>query len=182
MRNTTIALLSAALLGCTPTTENGTSPTSGVVADGDHAREERTTAELLHHLIGEWRDADATDGTVFEERWVQTTDSLLTGRGLVLSGLDTVFVEYLAIAVKDARVIYSATIPSQNGGGAVDFTLTSAQGDSLVFENPGHDFPRRITYAWSVAERNWHIRLTGQGRKGPREERLHFRSSTADPY
>ena len=180
MRTITASVLCVALLGCSPATDSGTSPVREGAANGP-AHDPSTVRELLDRLIGDWQDMDTSDGTVFQEHWTRTNDSLLTGRGLVLSGGDTVFVEYLGIHTNADRAFYSARTPSQNGGASVDFKLTAAFGDSLVFEDPEHDFPQRITYAWSAAERGWHIRLAGRGKNGPHEERLHFRSSGADP-
>mgnify|MGYP003382194306 CR=1 FL=1 len=180
MQKITVSILCIVLFGCSPTVENGASP----ALDGhtnDPAIDPSTVRELLDHLIGDWQDTGASDGTIFEEHWSRTNDSLLTGRGLVLSGRDTVFVEYLGIHRNGDRAFYSAMIPSQNDGASVDFKLTSANGDSLVFEEPEHDFPQRITYVWSATEQGWYVRVAGQGKNGAREERLHFRSSGADP-
>jgi hypothetical protein len=37
-------------------------------------------------------------------------------------------------------------VKDQNAGLPVAFTLTQASENRLVFENPAHDFPQKITY------------------------------------
>ena len=43
-------------------------------------------------------------------------------------------------------ITYSANVMGQNNDKAVPFTLTTANTNSLVFENPAHDYPQKIVY------------------------------------
>ena len=43
-------------------------------------------------------------------------------------------------------LFYIPTVNGQNGGQPTTFTLTSTSPEDLVFENPAHNFPQKITY------------------------------------
>jgi hypothetical protein len=100
---------------------------------------------LINGLLGEWVDAPASDSSIFHEHWYSDPDGGLTGMGYVMLGADTVSIEHLQILYTDSGTFYSVEMPGQNAGLPVLFRLTSAS-DSLVFENPLHDFPQRIVY------------------------------------
>ena len=53
--------------------------------------------------------------------------------------------EYLEISTKKGDIIYTATLPNQNNGVGIDFKMIN-EGNSIVFENPEHDFPKKIIY------------------------------------
>lgn len=133
------------ILGCsspgtesTPTDIDPTENTSPIV---------RSVAadELINNLIGEWVGEPGEDSTVFHEQWERRDKRNLDGLGYVMLGKDTVSIEHLNIHITDTGTFYAAEIPSQNEGKPVFFKLTSST-DSLVFENPQHDFPQRIVY------------------------------------
>ena len=54
------------------------------------------------------------------------------------------FFEFVRIEQRDAALYY---IAQPHGAAPTEFRATSADGDSVRFENPGHDFPQRIIYA-----------------------------------
>lgn len=100
------------------------------------------------------------------ERWRRLEDGGYEGIGFVMVEKDTVFVEHLRIAPDSAgRMAYRVRVPSQNHGDAVAFMLTACAGDSMVFENPAHDFPRRISYALQP-DGAWIARVSGPGKTG----------------
>jgi hypothetical protein len=53
--------------------------------------------------------------------------------------------EFLCIAERGGGLVYSA-MPNGRAP-ATDFLLTAIDATSATFENPGHDFPKRIKYA-----------------------------------
>lgn len=123
-------------------------------------------------LIGDWVDHGSPKFTCFE-RWTAVGDSILSGFGYVMAKGDTVFIEDLRIASKDGRVIYSARIESQNNGQWVPFTAEGDGADSLVFENPGHDFPQCISYV-KDSTGAWDVAVTGNENGIDRAERFRF--------
>lgn len=95
-------------------------------------------------LIGSWKNQSAK--TLDIETWKKLDDSTFVGRSYSLAGTDTVSSEHIRIEQHAGKLYYIPTVKNQNGGKAVTFTLTSANNQHLVFENPEHDFPQKITY------------------------------------
>ena len=135
---------------------------------------------LALKLEGEWLDVQEDGKTVFHEQWERTDDRFHTGLGFVMSGEDTVFIEHLNIHAAEGGVFYSARIPSQNNGAYVDFRLTAANTNSLVFENKEHDFPQRIVYALR-SDDTWKVSVSGPGKERLRTEHYHFRRAGGSP-
>lgn len=127
---------------------------------------------MMDELIGEWNDVQGDGNTVFHEQWTRANDSLYTGLGFVMSGNDTVFIEHLRITTDDQGTRYSARIPSQNNGEFVDFELVHVSTDSMVFVNPAHDFPQRISYA--PRPEGWMVVVSGIQQGKARTERFSF--------
>jgi hypothetical protein len=130
-----------------------------------------TAWDACERLVGTWEDRTSDTLFQFAETWVRTNDTLITGRGWGLAHGDTVFKEELRLIARGDRVIYAARVPDQNQGRWVEFVSRPA-GDPLVFENPAHDFPRRIAY---IPEgRGWHVVLTGAEQGEAIEQHLRF--------
>ncbi|MCE3294878.1 MAG: hypothetical protein K0R65_592 [Crocinitomicaceae bacterium] len=95
-------------------------------------------------FLGNWENNFPEGGIT--ESWEQANDSTYTGRSLVVIGKDTVSSETLRLEEQNGKLMYIPTVSDQNGGREVVFTLTKNNGKMLVFENPKHDFPQKITY------------------------------------
>lgn len=95
-------------------------------------------------LIGSWKNQSAK--TLDIETWKKLNDSTFIGRSYSLAGIDTVSSEHIRIEQHKGKLYYIPTVKNQNDGKAVTFTLTSFNNKHLVFENPEHDFPQKITY------------------------------------
>ncbi len=93
---------------------------------------------LLKWLTG--NRADTSLG--FYEGWKTSGDTLLTGYGYQLVNKDTIFRESLSIRKTGATWNYIV----RHGNEETSFRLINTPGDSLVFDNPGNEFPKRITY------------------------------------
>lgn len=94
----------------------------------------------LAWLRGRW--CGAHDGGTFCEAW-RDVDGALVGEGAFERDGARVFGEALRIEARADGVFYVAT---PEGEGTTAFRLTRASADEAVFENPQHDFPKRITY------------------------------------
>lgn len=123
--------------------------------------------DLVLKLMGAWTDSVSEPGALVHEIWRRTDDAFCSGLGFVMVENDTVFIEHIWLAPDDSTgaVSYNVRVPSQNDGGTVRFALTACAGDSMVFENPAHDFPQRIVYAFQ-ANGEWIARVSGQGKDG----------------
>lgn len=68
----------------------------------------------------------------------------MMGMGRTVAGDKTVEFEYLRIEQRADGIYYVAHPKGRCPG--TDFKLTRASATEAVFENPQHDFPKRITY------------------------------------
>ncbi len=98
----------------------------------------------IHWLLGNWERSDMQAGLTGCESWIECSPYEFHGLGIVMKGKDTVFVEKLKIILKDATIYYVAVVPENNK--PVYFKLTEITSSSVGFENPDHDFPKKISY------------------------------------
>lgn len=135
---------------------------------------------LVLELMGDWTDSVSEPGALIRERWARTDDGFHSGLGWVMAGNDTVFIEHLSLAYDSSGTVsYDVRVPSQNEGGTVRFPLTACIGDSMVFENPAHDFPQRIVYALQ-SNGDWIARVSGMGKNGEQRGFRYRFTRTAD--
>ena len=95
-------------------------------------------------LIGSWHSI-SPEGTVIES-WSKQNDSVYSGTSFFIIGKDTVSSESISLEQTGDELSYNPTVKNQNDNKAVKFKLTSSTGSQLIFENPFHDFPQKITY------------------------------------
>ncbi len=93
-------------------------------------------------LSGKW--VGTVKGEIFYEEWSEPQGMIMTGHGYEVKGNDTVFSENIKIEQRGTDFFYIPDVKENNG--PVDFKFTGASNDSLIFENPQHDFPQRIVY------------------------------------
>ena len=81
------------------------------------------------------------------ETWLPLNDSTIGGESMSfsLTGQSKVL-ENLTLAYRDNAYYYISKVNGQNNNEAVRFKITSHSENGFVAENPGHDFPKRITY------------------------------------
>lgn len=93
-------------------------------------------------LAGTWVHEDGDE--VSEESWLEPRADAMVGVNRTVKAGQTVFYEHLRLtADADGGVTYWA---SPRGAGATPFALTAHDAGWAAFENPEHDFPKRITY------------------------------------
>lgn len=128
-------LLGLCLTAACATTGQPQSPTTALPVTGALA--------ALSWLPGTHR---ATHGnSVFEEMWTKPAAGTMFGVGRTFHGDELVGFEFLRIEVRDSGLVYIAH-PSGRTPGTVFTVSQSASTDIVVFENPEHDFPTRISY------------------------------------
>ena len=98
----------------------------------------------LEWLLGSWNRTNAKPGRSGVEIWTKKSDQEFAGKGINLRGTDTTFVEKLKIISRDSKIYYVADVPENKE--PVLFELTSLIGMNVTFENPSHDFPKKINY------------------------------------
>lgn len=100
--------------------------------------------EKASWLIGSWHNTSPEVSST--EVWEKKNDSTLTGISFAIVGNDTVSYETVSLEQKGKATYYIPTVKEQNNAESVKFTLTSSTINKMVFENPTHDFPTKITY------------------------------------
>ncbi|HKS10233.1 MAG TPA: DUF6265 family protein [Pyrinomonadaceae bacterium] len=101
------------------------------------------TISDLAWLAGDWQTAPG--GRVqIEEHWTGVAGGSMMGMSRTVAGEKIVEFEYLRIEQRADGVYYVAHPKARCPG--TDFKLTKASGSEAVFENPQHDFPKRIIY------------------------------------
>jgi hypothetical protein len=105
---------------------------------------EKNKIKTADWLIGNWENT-SPDG-VLTENWQKLNDSTFSAASYFIKEKDTVHSENIILAQLGETLIYKATVKGQNDGKAVDFPSTISNDKQLVFENPKHDYPQKITY------------------------------------
>ena len=95
----------------------------------------------LAWLAGSWHGVSAS-GLTFEETLSSPADQML-GMSRASKEGRTVFSERLRLERKDGKLSYVA---HPSGQAETVFTSTTEDAGLLVFENPNHDYPKRIRY------------------------------------
>ena len=101
-----------------------------------------TVADLAW-IAGNWQTPPGKRAQV-DEHWSRPIGGSLMGMSRTVVGDKTVEFEYLRIEQR-ADAIYYVAHPKARCPGT-DFKLTRLTGQEAVFENPAHDFPKRIIY------------------------------------
>jgi hypothetical protein len=126
-QKTTLVLLLLAIVSCKKTEST-----------------EKDQIKSAKWLLGKW-DAKTADGDL-SESWKQLNDSTFQGESTFIKNKDTLHLESILLQQKGEDLFYNATVKGQNEDKAVAFKLTTKTEKQLVFENPKHDYPQKITY------------------------------------
>ncbi|HKV33795.1 MAG TPA: DUF6265 family protein [Pyrinomonadaceae bacterium] len=97
----------------------------------------------LSWIAGDWQTAPGGRAQI-EEHWTSVAGGSMMGVSRTVAGEKTVEFEYLRIEQRADGVYYVAHPKARCPG--TDFKLTKVSGSEAVFENPQHDFPKRIIY------------------------------------
>ncbi|MDI9403045.1 MAG: DUF6265 family protein [Limnohabitans sp.] len=104
-------------------------------------------APTLAWLAGAWVGTRSS-GSSIEERWSPPLGGAMLGvsRSVNTSGKMVAF-EYLRVVERDGGLMYVA---QPGGKTATEFVLTELTPSRAVFDNPRHDYPKRIVYELSA--------------------------------
>lgn len=101
-----------------------------------------TTIDELDWLTGCWQST--SEGRQTTEHWMKPAGRTMLGVSRTISGDRTVEFEFMRIQQEEGGAVYLMAIPS--GQREARFKLTKASPREVVFENPTHDFPQKISY------------------------------------
>ncbi len=105
---------------------------------------ESATLDDLSAFVGTWHLDE--QGRNYTETW-KTDGDRLSGSAVELAGSDTVFYEEMTVFERGSDGwVLGVTVADQNNSSTVFFRLTEFREGYYKFENPSHDFPKRIIY------------------------------------
>jgi len=132
----------------------GSPATSGSVALYRHPEDIALPAPAkaaigdLAWLAGAWVGTRGEGGTTsIEERWSPPLGGAMLGVSRTVSRGTMRAFEFLRIVERDGGLVYVA---QPGGAPPTEFVLTELDGTRAVFENPRHDYPKRIVYELSA--------------------------------
>lgn len=105
---------------------------------------EKVEIKNVNWLLGKW-ESQTTDGNL-TENWTQLNDSTFQAVSYFIKNKDTLHFENIKLEQKGNTLVYKAIVRGQNDNKAVSFKMTLDTLHKLVFENPKHDYPQKITY------------------------------------
>ena len=120
----------------------------------------QNTVASLDFLAGTWQ----IEGKDTFEKWA-LKDGQLHGYSYTLKEGKEYTSETLVIRDDNGSIVYEATVMNQNDGKAIPFILKTADKDTYSFENPEHDFPKKIQYI-KVNNAKLLVHVLGEGDKG----------------
>jgi hypothetical protein len=105
---------------------------------------EKDKIKKTNWLLGKWENK--VDEGVLSENWKRLNDSTFQAESFFIKDKDTLHFETIHLQQKGEELFYNATVKGQNNDKPVTFNMTSETDKKLVFENPKHDYPQKITY------------------------------------
>ena len=98
-------------------------------------------SELPGFLQGTWK----IENEESYEHWDRLNNDHLRGISYSNKNGQISISEYIEIVKTEKGMLYRATVVNQNEGKEISFRLTKTD-SAFTFENPDHDFPRKIVY------------------------------------
>ena len=109
----------------------------------DRAGGATQTISEVAWMAGDWQTASGGRAQI-EEHWMQPAGGSMLGMSRTVAGGKTAEFEYLRLEQRPDGVYYVAHPKARCPG--TDFKLTRGTAQDAVFENPQHDFPKRVIY------------------------------------
>ena len=97
----------------------------------------------LAWMAGSWQ-SDSSGRLVSDEHWAKPAGGVMIGMSRTVAGDKLVSFESLRIEQRGDAIFYVASVKGKCP--PTDFKLTRATAQEVIFENPEHDFPKRIIY------------------------------------
>jgi hypothetical protein len=105
---------------------------------------EKNKIKTAHWLLGSW-EFKTTDA-ILSENWTKINDSTYYGQSFFVKGNDTLHFETITLQQNREELTYLTTILGENNDKPISFVLTETTENQLIFENPTHDYPQKISY------------------------------------
>lgn len=121
---------------------------------------ELTSQSLPLFLQGTWK----MENKEIYEHWDILNEHSMKGFSYKIKDGKMVISEYLDITLKGDEIIYTASVLNQNEGKGINFKLIKSD-TSFIFENPEHDFPKKIVYQ-KLSGTEIFVQVSDGGQKG----------------
>ena len=102
---------------------------------------QKADLEQVNFLIGTWK----MEGKDNFEIWIKPNDKLIGKSYKMIKGQEQVS-ETIEIMVQESHIVYTPTVFDQNEAKGIPFVLKLSKEKNYSFENPNHDFPKKIQY------------------------------------
>ena len=109
-----------------------------------YSQDSKSSLSDLSWLAGCWELSRPEKGLLITEQWMKPMGGMMIGAGRTVKNGRVADYEYLRI-VEDTDGIYYVAKPTGNKD-ETKFKLIKSSRGELMFENPAHDFPQRVTY------------------------------------
>ena len=116
---------------------------------------------LPEFLQGTWK----VENKETYEEWEMVTTRKYVGSSFKIKDDKKVVSENLSIMKAEKGVIYTAAVLNQNQGKAIEFRLNQIDENIFSFENPNHDFPKKIIYQ-KITDKQVYAQVLGKDKKG----------------
>lgn len=94
-------------------------------------------------MVGSWQ-TDPNGRVISDEHWARPAAGIMIAMSRTVAGDKLASFESLRIEQRGDAIFYVASVKGRCP--ATDFKLTRVTANEAVFENPEHDFPKRIIY------------------------------------
>lgn len=116
----------------------------GLIALAACKQKDQNLIERCDWIIGTW--ANQNSKAITYETWTQINEQELMAKSYALNNQDTILFETIQFIQQGKDIYYIPTVVNQNEGLPIRFALSQLTDSSWIVENPGHDFPQKITY------------------------------------
>ena len=113
------------------------------------------------------------------ESWWLDEEGELVGLSTYFNGEFADTIEQLRILRTEEGAMLEALVKGENGDMPVSFGLKTHDENSLVFENPIHDFPQLIKYH-KVSEERIEVEISGEDYEGKKVIQFNYLPNSKD--
>jgi len=142
LKTTVAILLAGACLTGTAAAQGGFCISDPKPADVTVPSRANATIKDAAWLAGFWVGSAGT--STVEERWTPPAGGSMLALSRTVGNDNLTAFEFLCIIERDGGLVYSAMPNGRTP--PTDFVLTRVEPGTLTFENPAHDFPKKIRY------------------------------------
>jgi hypothetical protein len=136
---------------------------------------QQPTPKSVAWLAGCWRMVSGS--RVIDEMWMPEKGGVMLGVSRTVRADSMMSYEFLRIYGRSATLVYAA---NPSGQTPAEFIATLPVRDSVVFDNPSHDFPQRLVYR-RVSSDSLNARVEGTIGGNRRTQSFAYRRRSCNP-